>query len=456
MSETAWRPGFESIEADTPDEVELPVTGMVPADLAGTLYRIGPAGFEVAGDRYEHWFDGDAMIHALRFVGGRVFYRSRWVLSSARIEEDAAGRRLYGGGFWTPPPGGPIARARHARPKNVANINVIAHGSRLLALSEGGWPISIDPTTLATIGEDDLGVLQPGDGFSAHPKFDPVTGECWNFGVRYGPSTHLSLYRGGADGVWSVTRRLRLDHPHMVHDMALTERSVVIVCSPFVLPRVPLRLMTGWQGYGQALRWRPALGTTVIVIDRTTGESRVHRLEPFFVFHLAGAGDDGSDVTFDACTYPDADVVAQFLTTSDATVGPTSSPRLERFSLSARGTTRTPLADVPFEFPRHQRGGGLLGLTGSPNSRWLNDPCRLDVVTGRCVQAGFAPWELAGECVAVDDHVLTVVLDAARATSELRILAGDLEGPPVTSALLPHRVPLGLHGNFVRTTHTRS
>src|SRR4051794_16321854 len=94
-----WQIGFESLEAECIEEVELPMCGTLPADLAGTLYRIGPARHDVYGERYDHWFDGDGMVHALRIHDGRCFYRNRFVDTAGKREEDAAGRRLHAGAF---------------------------------------------------------------------------------------------------------------------------------------------------------------------------------------------------------------------------------------------------------------------------------------------------------------------------------------------------------------------
>src|SRR5437879_962853 len=203
-TEADWRLGFRSLETELGDGVDLEVEGSLPAELEGTLYRIGPARHDVYGERYRHWFDGDGMVHALRISDGRATYRNRFVATHKKREEDAAGRRLYGG-FGTAPAGGPLERVRRAIPKSAANTNVVFHGGKLLALWEAGRPWRVDPVTLETIGEDDMGgVLGPRNALSAHPKLDRATGEMWNFGVDYGPAVHISLYRTAADG--STTR----------------------------------------------------------------------------------------------------------------------------------------------------------------------------------------------------------------------------------------------------------
>ena len=47
-------------------------TGHVPAWLRGCYYVNGPARFERAGRRYQHWLDGDGMVCALRFTARGV------------------------------------------------------------------------------------------------------------------------------------------------------------------------------------------------------------------------------------------------------------------------------------------------------------------------------------------------------------------------------------------------
>ena len=58
------------------------IEGQVPKDLTGMYVRNGPnRRFEAPG-RY-HWFDGDGMLHAVRFEGGTVTYQNRWVATDS-------------------------------------------------------------------------------------------------------------------------------------------------------------------------------------------------------------------------------------------------------------------------------------------------------------------------------------------------------------------------------------
>ena len=113
-----WRLGFRSLEAEIAEGVDLEVDGTLPADLEGSLYRVGPARHDVYGDRYRHWFDGDGMVHALRLSGGGATYRNRYVATDKKRDEDAVRRRLYGG-FGTAPTGGPRPRRRTPTPSST-------------------------------------------------------------------------------------------------------------------------------------------------------------------------------------------------------------------------------------------------------------------------------------------------------------------------------------------------
>ena len=67
--------------------------GRLPADLAGVLWRNGPAEHERFGRRYSHWFDGDGMVQAFAFADGTVTHRARILDTPKRRRETRAGKR---------------------------------------------------------------------------------------------------------------------------------------------------------------------------------------------------------------------------------------------------------------------------------------------------------------------------------------------------------------------------
>ncbi|MCF5946571.1 carotenoid oxygenase family protein, partial [Xanthomonas perforans] len=69
VQRTPWLLGWRSVTSPTFGPTTTAVQGKLPEGLAGSLYRNGPAWTERAGFRYEHWFDGDGMVHRWQLGG---------------------------------------------------------------------------------------------------------------------------------------------------------------------------------------------------------------------------------------------------------------------------------------------------------------------------------------------------------------------------------------------------
>src|ERR1700733_2290598 len=106
----------------------LPVRGVVPRELRGTLYRNGPN--PQFPSPQAHWFVGDGMLHALTLRDGTASYRNRYIRTPKWLPEHDAGRALFSG-FGQKMRDAPAGTTADG---GVANTNVIAHGGRLLAL----------------------------------------------------------------------------------------------------------------------------------------------------------------------------------------------------------------------------------------------------------------------------------------------------------------------------------
>ena len=53
----------------------FPCPGCVPAWLSGRLLRNGPGMFEIGDTKYNHWFDGQALLHSFTIINGQfTFY----------------------------------------------------------------------------------------------------------------------------------------------------------------------------------------------------------------------------------------------------------------------------------------------------------------------------------------------------------------------------------------------
>ena len=460
-AQAPWKSAFASAPAGFA-LTAASVRGRFPDAVAGTLYRIGPAGHDLGGERYHHWFDGDGMAHRFVIAGRRVHHQGRYVATARRRAEVTAGRRLTEG-FGTVFPD--RAEASSPDSMNAANISVLPVGADLLALWEGGSATRLDPHTLETRGLKTWRADLAGVPFSAHPRVD-ADGTIWNFGVD-AHRAMLLLYEIAPDGALRRAQAFPVDDMPMVHDFALTAGHLV-----FLLP--PLVYDTQRRAAGasvlDAYVWRPEIGLRALVIDRTdwTRQQLLH-LPAGFLFHLGNAWEQAGDpgravIHLDYARAPDAshllsatrEVMRGRLTGS---VGP--SLTVASLDLHTGKASQTDLS-IEAEFPRiHPRRVGqqhrqVLHATHTRGGVPMWSAIALtDVETGASQTFSYGAQAIAEEHVWVPDGagpgwVIGTVLDYVQNKTMLSCFAADaLADGPVAQATLPYALPLGLHGTFV-------
>lgn len=272
-AERDFAPGLEQAFSFVPRERSGPVAveGDLPAFLRGTYYLNGPARFQRGDVRYRHWLDGDGMVCALTFGETGAQFACRFVRSGKWAVEEEANRAFFRT-FGTSFPGDRLVRGIAL--ESPVNVSVYPWNGTLLALGEQGLPWELDPVTLETRGTWTFGgALNPVTPFAAHPKIDPDTGELFNFGVSFASAQPiLNLYRFDPTGKLVWRRRHPLAHPCSIHDFLLGPRHIVFHLGPYVLDMASL---TRGRTLMESLRWEPERGTSLLVIDRETGETAV-------------------------------------------------------------------------------------------------------------------------------------------------------------------------------------
>jgi carotenoid cleavage dioxygenase-like enzyme len=450
--------------ADELDIDRLDVEGELPGDFNGLYVRNGPNPYFAPDWRY-HAFDGDGMVHALRFDRGQASYRNRWVRTSALAEEVAAGRTLWKG---------IKEKQRLDRPdepmKNTSNTDVKFHAGRLVTMwYRSGMPYALDPLTLQTVGRADYGGAL--SRISAHSRPDEATGELIWF--DYGTQAPYMRYGVvGPDGRARHQIDVPLPGPRLPHDMAITPRFSILHDFPLVLDE------EAWKLGRYKLQFRPELPTRFAVLPRHGSADQVRWFEarPCYLLHVVNAWEEGDEVVM---------VGTPYRTYEDAH-GRIDARRLEhtihnrqrdfwlyewRFDLKTGRTHERVIDDVlNTEFPvinsayqglptRHSyhivfphggreevrftgiakvnhRTGGYMAWSEGPES-FYNEP-------------GFAPRD---GCAAEDDgYVVTYAWNAVKQRSEVQVF--DARGTefgrgPVARVLLPRRVPNGFHATYV-------
>ncbi len=453
-----------AVYADTVGEQagQAVVTGRVPKDLHGVFYRNGPGRFELGGERYHHWFDGDGFVQRWQLGGGMVSHRGRFVATQKFTEDTAAGQFLY------PAFGTPIARRgiKGNDTMNAANTNLLPFQGRLYALWEGGSATEVDPLTLATVGiktwSDELKSMP----FSAHPKLDP-DGGMWNFGALPG-ADKLVIYRVGADGTMASHSVIAVPQLAMVHDVAVSEQHLVFLVPPYDMAPGTGKSLAGmhrWAGSGKAARPLRA----VVVSKATMQVRQIFELAPHMVFHFGNAWDDGASVRFDVVLHA-GDALHELGRLMEG-VRPAREPGRSYAAQvtldfgSGKATVARLLADS--EFPRvmpnvvSRRHRKLALLSTAPDNPLpvLDTVNLVDTTSGQCDAYRFgAGWQVeehvlvprAGARAETDGYLVGVAQDTKRTQTVLTVFdAGKISAGPVALARLPYRAPHCFHGNFL-------
>lgn len=429
---------------------DLPVTGTIPTELEGRLLRNGPNPIDQPDMSSHHWFLGDGMVHGIRLRGGKAeWYRNRFV-GSTRVAEklDRTWPRPVTAGT------GP-------------NTNVIGHAGRTYAIVEAGTkPVELD-YELETIGTDGFCDSLP-NGYSAHPKYDPLTGEM--HAINYAPQVLLDKLEYvvvGSDGTTTKSMQISAPTMPMVHDMGLTQTSAIV----FDLP-VAVDLEAAIAGTSFPLRWFDDYDARVGLLPRTAAdESEIVwcSIDPCYAFHPLNSYDlDDGRVVVDICVYErlfDLDRNGPFRD---------SLPQLERWTIdpALRKVARDVIDERHQEFPRvagsvlnQKHRYGYTTALGSDVATWaFGDTMKHDLEAGTSIVHDHGAGRGAGEPVFVsregataedDGWILTTVYDATTDRSDVVILdAADLAGPEVARIELPARIPHGFHGNWVRDSVT--
>jgi carotenoid cleavage dioxygenase-like enzyme len=467
MSAVATTPtyakGFESLEEEIVVDA-LPVSGELPAWLRGSLLRTGPAKFEAGARRFNHWFDGLAMLHRFTFGDGRVSYGNRFLEGRTERAVRQEGRIAY------PEFASDPCRSLFQRVQTLfkggpefgdsANINVVKLGEHFLSMTEAPISVEFDPRTLHSAG---VPYMPPGNLTTAHPHSDRSDGAMLNFAVKLGPRNEYRLYRVPAETMKpEVVARIPVKEPAYVHSFGLTEHWYVLAEFPWTVN--PVRLALSGRPYAENYRWKPEQGTRFILVNRATGEVRkALRTDAFFGFHHVNAYEEGAELIVDASVYPDASVVEDLYLDRLRTRAPDNPAELRRFHLrpDAGTVSHERLIDASLELAQinyaryNEHPYRYAWGVGAQRRSWIDRIVRADVV-----ERSASEWhELdcwPGEPVFVarpdgtdeDDGVLlSVVLDGRRDSSFLLVLdATDLS--EVARAEVPHHIPFSFHGRF--------
>jgi len=425
----------------------LPVDGVLPPDLQGTLLRIGPSG---AGGA-----DQPGALHAVELRDGTAV------------------------SYLTSP--------------SSADANVFWHAGKVLALAETGLPQQF--SRLLEPEEFGGGLRVP---VASHVRRVAADGSRVLFGVERGTEQappYLRIGEWDAAGALTHSRQVDLERATWQHDLAVTERHVVFIESPTTFSEA---LYGGEVGEPEEdegrdsvpvpFRWEPGAPGWVGVLARGgAGDQAVRwvRLDPCLVTHVLHAHDDGDSgaVVLDVCRYevPEA---GQPVDLSASVIGPEGIGMnlvagglavLERWRIEGERLERTQLDDRCVEYPTSDptcAGGpyryGYTVELARNDDRSVDDEVdhigllRFDLARVDVTAWNPGPHRTASEPLFVravdgrsDDEgwLLTVVHDAAQGSNDLYVLDASSFGRrgPQAVVHLPawSSLPFRSHGTWV-------
>lgn len=461
--------GFKSLKTETHLR-RLAIDGTMPKWLTGSLLRNGPALFEIGEERFNHWFDGLAMLHAFSFDKGQVSYRNRFLRSSAYKAWKQEGRIKYSELATDPAPdpcreifSGVSTMPVLGRVPN-ANVSIEKLAGEFRAHTEIPIPVRFNPKFLKTLGIDG-GVMQGRLG-TAHPHHDPATGERLSYEVELVPPSGLRIVTE-KKGRRRELAFIPQASPGYLHSFGLTRRYVVIVTQPWNF-NLSKFLSPGRGPIITNYEWHPDLPSQIILVDRKRGGvAKTFETDPFFAFHHINAYDRNGRVVIDVCAHKDAGSIDALYLKKIRKDNNVPQARYRRFEAnpSSGKLTKRDLIEAHIELPqknydavngRHYRYAYGVGLKGK-RSGFIDQLVKADVKKGetkiwreRGVYPGEPVFVPRPHARSEDDGVImSVVLDGRRRASALVVLdAKSMQ--EIARASVPHHIPFGFHGLYAR------
>ncbi|XP_049431752.1 beta-carotene oxygenase 2b isoform X2 [Epinephelus fuscoguttatus] len=263
--------GLPSIEKivrsveETPEPISTVITGNIPEWINGSFLRNGPGKFEIGNQKFNHWFDGMALLHQFKLSNGQVTYKSRF-LSSDSYKANKEHNRIVVSEFGTITMPDPCKNFFQRFLSRFELPGELAGYSR--------YNIIRVPPTKKTAGE----TLEGATVLCTIPSVDK-------------------------------------SKPSYYHSFAMSENYVVFIEQPIKMDllKIVTSKLTG-KSISHSFSWDPKLNTIFHLIHKQTGElsSIKYIAKPLSTFHQINAYEEDGFLILDMCASDDGQAIANY------------------------------------------------------------------------------------------------------------------------------------------------
>ncbi|NXC52299.1 BCDO2 oxygenase, partial [Aleadryas rufinucha] len=333
-------PLVQSVE-EIPEPIPARIKGHIPKWINGNLLRNGPGKFEFGNDRFNHWFDGTALLHQFQLAHGTVTYRSRFLQSSSYLR-NSQHNRIVASEFGTlamPDPcksvfGRFLSRFELPRKRGSVKNDKCSEIflEELVVRWKGRYLHKTDPEESSVLTENlwhlqvDWSKFIAVNGATAHPHYDS-DGTSYNMGNSFGK--HGSSYNiirvppqepghgdtlEGAKVLCSIPPMDRAK-PSYYHSFGMTENYIIFIEQPLKLNL--LKIITSklrGKTILDGISWEPQHNTYFHVVNKHTGEVLPGQWcsKAFVSFHQINAFEERGCVVLDLCCQDDGTSLALY------------------------------------------------------------------------------------------------------------------------------------------------
>ncbi|KAM5245981.1 carotenoid-cleaving dioxygenase, mitochondrial [Ctenodactylus gundi] len=315
-----------STAEERPHRVSARVRGSLPEWLRGCLLRVGPGKFEFGKDRYNHWFDGMALLHQFRLEKGTVTYRSKF-LQSDTYKTNSAHNRIVISEFGTlafPDPCKNIferfmSKFEMTDMTDNTNVNYVQYKGDYYVSTETNFMNKVDIETLEKTEKVDWSKFVAVNGATAHPHYDP-DGTAYNMGNSYGPQgCYYNIIRvppekvdlgetiHGAQVVCSIVSSEKMK-PSYYHSFGMTKNYIIFIEQPLKMKlwKIVTSKIRG-KAFSDGISWEPQYNTRFHVVHKHTGQllPGMYYSKPFVSFHQINSFEDQGCIVLDLCCQDD-------------------------------------------------------------------------------------------------------------------------------------------------------